>query len=861
MSDSVQLTPLMKQYFEIKGNFPDALLLFQVGDFYELFLDDAKKAASFLGIALTKRGNINGDPIALCGVPMHALEHYLIKLVKGGFKVAICNQLEEAVPGKVVKRGVVQVLTPGTLTDSKLLNEKSASYLFSFFPMNNSWGILFGELLTAQMFATLIPAQAFKVLETELARFFPDEILMPNNETAKELQTYFKNLGYFTTIQDINDDYEQVCTQTKSWIDDQSGSFLEISKHDSLLYAIHNFYSYLKKNQSSSVDQFKKVNFYKPDDFLILDAATQRNLELVKNNSDGSAKNSLFELLDKATTAMGARMIKKWIVRPLIKKESILHRQEAVEILTKNVILKEKLIALLSEISDLERIIGRIALNKAQFNDYLSLSNSLSLIPEVKKILHNEVHIEIFNSIGSKLVDLTILNNLLFASLNNDNSKSWLIKNGFDLKLDNLRDLAQNSDKKILELEAQEQISTNISSLKIRYNQMYGYYIEITKTNLDLVPARYIKQQSLSGKERFITPELQQLQIEIETARNEVNFIEKEIFEKIKNEVTKYIGVLRRISNALATLDALIGFANVAYQNGYVKPVFNDNRDIIIEDGRHPIIENVHKNNFISNSTSLTDSESLLIITGPNMGGKSTYLRQVALICILAQTGSFVPAKAANLPILDRVFSRIGSGDNLAEGKSTFLVEMEETAVICNQATNRSLVILDEVGRGTSTNDGLAIAQSVVEYIYQKVNARCLFATHYHELTELKNRFNGIASYCMASKKTDKGILFLHKLIPGAADSSFGLEVAKLAALPEQIIARSQEILHTMKTGDKVGKVDNFTPAKLSDEKIKNLEVKISEQNKVLDKIRSLNFDDITPKQAFDILWQIKSNP
>lgn len=861
------LTPLMKQYFDIKAKFPDSLLLFQVGDFYELFCDDAKKASACLNITLTKRGNINGDPIPLCGVPVHALDNYLSKLIKAGYKVAICDQLEAPVPGRVVKRGVKQVLTPSTLTDSKLLDSKSASYLFSFFPMQDSWGILFGELLTAQLFATLIPAYAYKILEAELVRFFPDEILLPDNKFAKQLEGYFKNLGYFTTTSNCENNETQ--EQFQIWLEKQfnAESLKNICEFKELKSAVLNFYSYLKNNNEASLDQFKNLSFYKTEDYLILDCATQKNLELMKNNYDNTSKNSLFEHMDHASTAMGSRMVKKWIARPLIQLPAILQRQDAIEALIKNVIYKEKLIQNLSEISDLERVIGRIALNRAHINDYLALSNALRILPEIKICLEPFVKIkypnklDFFNIVNSKLIDFRSLQYLLNNSLNDDFSKSWIIKSGFNQELDNLREIIENANKKIMDMELKEQQETKISSLKIRYNQVHGYYIEITKTNLSLVPAHYIRHQTLAGKERFLTIDLQKLQIEIESAHKEINVVENRIYEKVKLEVVSYIPNLRRVANALANLDAIISFAQIAYNNGYVKPIFTETQDIIIQDGRHPIIESIIGNKFITNSTTLTDEESLWIVTGPNMGGKSTYLRQVALISILAQCGSFVPAKSATLPILDRIFTRIGAGDNLAEGKSTFLVEMEETATICNQSTNKSLVILDEVGRGTSTFDGLSIAQAVVEYIYKNINARCLFATHYHELTALEKEFPAIVCYYMASEKNENGILFLHKLIKGVANASYGLEVAKLANLPKELINRANEIhksLNSKKIENNFLDNDNkYTVQKLN-ERVSQLENKLRDSQIIISNLEAINFDELSAKKAFDLLWKFK---
>ncbi|MDR3550902.1 MAG: DNA mismatch repair protein MutS, partial [Candidatus Babeliales bacterium] len=714
-----ELTPLMQQYYAIRSQYPDTLLMFQVGDFYELFFDDAKQAAASLGIALTARGKVKGEPIPLCGVPVHALDHYLVKLVKAGFKVAICDQLEAPTPGKIVERGVTQVLTPGTLTDTKLLNEKSASYLFSFFPTSDSWGLIFGEILTAQLFATVIPTKSDKALDAELIRFFPDEILIPQSALGKPFSAFFKSRGYFTTFTNAPVDESDEARVIDEWMTTQlRGSAVQkIYENDALRSAITAFGSYVNKNQHAALDQFKTIQFYEPEDFLLLDPATQRNLELIKNAHDGSSKNSLFAVMDQAVTAMGSRMIKKWLVRPLVKKDPIVQRQEAVCLLVSDAGVAQKIEHFLSNIGDLERVVGRIALMRATLYDYLLLVQALQSVPTIAAILKSRKRIALIEMVANSIGDFSGLHSLLEASLNDDTSKPWIIKPGFDQHLDHLRELVENTNQKIMQLELQEQQSTGINSLKIRFTQAHGYYIEITKTHLDAVPEYYTRHQTLVGRERFTIAALRDLQHEINNAKNQIDAVEKAVFDRIKREVMSYIAALRKLAHALAHLDALIGFAKVAYQHGYVVPTFNNERTILIQEGQHPVVQHCLQSTFIPNDTMLNDQESTWIITGPNMGGKSTYLRQVALISILAQCGSLVPAKSANLALLDRIFTRIGAGDNVAEGKSTFLVEMEETASICSQATKNSLVILDEVGRGTSTFDGLAIAQAVVEYI------------------------------------------------------------------------------------------------------------------------------------------------
>jgi DNA mismatch repair protein MutS len=872
MSIEIQAaTPLMQQYAAIKSNFSDALLLFQVGDFYEFFYEDAKIASAFLAITLTARGKNNGDPIPLCGVPVHAADYYIAKLVKGGFKVALCNQLEPAVPGRVVDRGVAHVFTPGTLTDANLLDDKSASYLFSFFPTANSWGLLFAELMTAQLHATVLDHTADKTLDAELSRFLPDEIIIPSTKLGKTFEPFFEKRGYFiTTI--VPQAYEQ--SSAHEWVKNQFNpdSQNHITTYESLRNAVANFYWYLKKNQELSLPQFNQIQFYQPEDFLIIDAATQRNLELVKNMQDGGRKNTLYEHLDHAATAMGSRTIKKWILRPLIKKEAISARHAVIEKLIYDVQLTHTLKKMLSSIGDLERVVGRIMVRRATLHDFNGLTQSLEVIPSLQSIIAVADAPALLQRIAHQLGNFSALKQLLDAAFNIDSTREWIIKAGFDQRLDHVRKLVDESTTLLTELEQREQQKTGINSLKVRYNQMYGYYIEITKANSHLVPDYFIRSQSLVGKERFTTTELRALEAEMLIARSQIQQLEKEVFETVKREVAQYGAELRKMAFALAHLDALFGLSILAYNNGYVRPTFNDRNEIIIKEGKHPVISHHLAHRFISNNTALTNEQSLFIITGPNMGGKSTYLRQVALITIMAQLGSFVSAQEATIALRDRIFTRIGAGDNVAGGKSTFLVEMEETAHICLQATEQSLVILDEIGRGTSTFDGLAIAQAVVEYLYTVIKARCLFATHYHELTALQEQFSGIACYYAASKKTDDGIILLYNIVEGIADGSFGVEVAKLAHIPLSIINRAQEILEALDAGESSMKIVPAQHAitisnQLSDGlvqenkklvmKIVDLENKMEDSSIILKNLAEIDYESLSPKKAFDILWDL----
>jgi DNA mismatch repair protein MutS len=853
MQDIVQqsATPLMKQYYAIKQQYPDTLVLFQVGDFYELFFDDAKKAAAALGITLTSRGKNNGEDIPLCGVPVHALDYYMVKLVKAGFRIALCNQLEEAVPGKVVQRGVVQVFTPGTLTDDALLNQKSASYLCVFVPLAHEWGLLFGELLTAQLYATVLVQDQQKSLEGELGRFYPDEVIVPESMGTTFIP-YFKKLGYCTTSIQTKE-----AASVDAWLQGQfkQESLTPCSHHESLREAFAIFYAYLQKNQAGALEQFKQLHFYRPEEYVILDAATQRNLELIKNSHDGSSAHTLFSVLDNAITPMGSRMIKKWLMRPLIKEELIIQRHDVLELFVRNIQIMNQVESLLKQIGDIERVVGRIALGRASLHDYLLLKSTLKVLPSLFDFMQAYDSVPLLRILLASNYDFSPLHSLLQAALNDDSSKDWLINSGFDKRLDQMRSIVEKSNNLLLDLEKEEQQKTNINSLKIRYNQVHGYYIEVTKANLHLVPDHYSRHQTLVGKERFTTAELKRLEHEIQSARTQIEKVEAEVFDRIKHEVFLHVSQLRKTAQSLAYIDGLFGFARTAYTHNYVRPYFNGEHAIDIKQGRHPVVEQKLSNKFIPNDTVMNVCQKLWILTGPNMGGKSTYLRQVALISLMAQCGSFVPALSASLPLLDRIFTRIGASDNLAYGKSTFLVEMEETALICAQATSASLVILDEVGRGTSTFDGLALAQAVVEYIHTTIKSYCFFATHYHELTALEKHHAGIVNYYAESKKTKEGILLLHTIARGIADGSFGIEVAKVAQLPSPIIARAREILDEL-SAHSIQPSYEVVPATPID--TSSLAQKVKQQDELVKRLYAIDYNNLSPKQAFDILWSIK---
>lgn len=854
VQDFSALTPLMKQYMAVKQEYGDAIVLFQVGDFYEIFFQDAQKVSEFLGIALTKRGEINGQPIPLCGFPIHSVDHYIPRLVKGGFKIALCDQLEQAVAGKMVARGVTNVLTPGTLVTDNLLDAKSSSYLFSFFPTKTGLGLLFSELLTSQLHATFLPLGAYKELETELHRFLPDEVVMLANKAFGSYETFFKQRGFFTTSYNLDFTSELIAQETQ-WLQSKldQASFQQLQNNSSLLYATIIWKKYVERTQQKALSYVSSIAFYQPESFLVIDGATQTNLEIIKNSFDGTRAHSLLSLVDQAVTPMGSRMVKRWLLTPLLEKAAIEQRQNVVALLSANNVMLEKLISLFAKLSDIQRIAGRIALEKATLSDYVAVGKVLALLPELQNYLY-QTQQESLMAFAHAIIDFSCLHDVITRSCQDDITAQHIIKQGYNPKLDAMRDILTNSNQKILQLEQQEIVRTNISSLKIRHNSIQGYYIEITKTNIDAVPDDYIELQTLVNRKRYSCKPLQILQMEFMQAQQEYASFEKEIFESVKQTVKSHIHDIRSMSQILATLDGLISFARVSNQQGWVRPEFHEGIDLEIINGKHPVVAAQLCEKFIPNDTYINDQQRLWIVTGPNMGGKSTYLRQVALICLLAQTGCFVPASKAKLALLDRIFTRIGAGDFLAQGKSTFLVEMEETAQILQYATQQSLIILDEVGRGTSTYDGLALAQAIVEHIAQNIKANCLFATHYHELSDIQSNIIGVKSFYADSVQTKSGIVFLHKIVPGKADGSFGIEVAKLAHIPTSVIVRAVDILQQLAHNNPSEKIIPAT--KMIDSK-PCLTVKKQE---VVARLQDLNMNEITPKKALDLLWELQQD-
>ncbi len=763
---TAQHTPLMAQYHQIRAQYPDALLFFQVGDFYELFFDDAIKASQLLAITLTKRGKTNGMDIPLCGVPLHAAAFYITKLVKAGYVVALCDQRSKPQPGTVVERAVTKVYTPGTLTDDHMLSDKVASYLCAVAVVHDQCQIVAVELLTAHLMMTSVAVDDIRSIEAELARYLPDEVVLGHD--AVSLSVLIKKWGYRVTSDAPAGDAESLLRQ------------------------------YLARVQPAIVTHLGMPAVYTPEQYVQLDAATQRNLALLHNTDDGAAAHTVCHAVDATVTAMGARLLKKWLVRPLRAASTIAARHDAVGVFVAQSTVRAQVIAILRSIGDIERIVGRMVLLRATLSDYRSLRDALGYSAQVRAVLLSVIHpTALILQVIDQLGQYDQLHQLLCAAIYDGDHDEWRIKEGFDVRLDTLRLLSHDGHAHIQRYAAEQAAAYDISSLKILYTSVAGYFIEITKTHTHKVPDTYRHVQTLAGRERYVTAELSALEQSLHSAHHDAVAYENELYAALEVQLMTYAGSLRRTASSLALLDVVLGFATVAHTQRYVRPQFVDEQRIEISAGRHPVVEQSlgGVGAFTANDTLLYADARLWIVTGPNMGGKSTYLRQVALLSLLAQCGSFVPADAARLMMVDRIFTRIGAGDNVAQGKSTFLIEMEEAATICTQATAASLVILDEVGRGTSTEDGRALAQAIIEYLVTTVGCLTVFATHYHELTTLAQALPVVRNYHMVCFKEGERLHFLHRIEPGIAQASFGIEVAQLAALPKSIIQRARELV------------------------------------------------------------------
>jgi DNA mismatch repair protein MutS len=794
-------TPMMDQYHKIKKNYQDTLLFFRLGDFYEMFYEDAKIASSVLEIALTSR-----QKVPMCGVPYHAAESYLAKLLRRGFKVAICEQVEDAKYARgVVKRDVVKVLTPGTAVELELEETKENTFIGSLHIDGNDWGLAFVDLVSGEIQTR--QDKNLTLLSDELFKVLPKEIIYAQDQKEKIEKILARN-EMNAVVQSPQEEWIFDFTQAKNLLIGHfrvqsldgyglSGKTFAVSAAGALLF-------YLKNLRKDSLSLVHGLSCIESDQFLVLDSPTLKNLELVKNLRDGRLQGSLLDIIDFSVTSMGGRLLRAWLLHPLLNCSKIEQRLDAVDEFLHQTIERQELRAVFEDIFDLERLTGKISLAVANAKDFIALKKSLLPLPQIKTLikpftsrLMGEIQKDWDNAqdiVG--WIEETILEEPAFLL-----TEGGLIKEGHNRELDELREISRSGKTFITKLERKERERTKIPSLKIRYNKIFGYYIDITKPNLHLVPSDYIRKQTLVNSERFITPELKEYEEKVLNAEQRIGELEYSLFLEIREKVSREAKRLQKVASYLATLDALTSLAELASLRDYHRPVVNSGDKIRIVEGRHPVIEVTNEEPFIPNNTYMDrDTDQILIVTGPNMGGKSTYLRQVALICILAQMGSFVPAREAEIGLLNRIFTRIGAMDFLSVGQSTFMVEMLETANILNNATAKSLILLDEIGRGTSTFDGLSIAWAVAEYLHEReeVRAKTLFATHYHELTELALTLERIKNYHVSVKEWKEDVIFLRTIVPGPSDQSYGIHVARLAGIPRTVIDRAKEILFNL---------------------------------------------------------------
>lgn len=799
----MKLTPMMRQYFEIKENYKDCILFFRLGDFYEMFFEDAETAARELELVLTGRDCGLEKRAPMCGIPFHASNSYIGRLVAKGYKVAICEQVEDPKFAKgIVKRDVIKVITPGTYTDSSFVEETKNNYIMTIYAdlERNRCSLAITDISTGDFLATEGELEKGVILD-EISKFNPKEIILLDSldqELIKDITLTTPALISRKSIDYFEENFEEVLNNQ---FGKKSNSLsLMVKKSSNALV------KYILDTQKISLTNINDIEVYSLVDFMTIDLSSRRNLELTENLREKSKKGSLLWVLDKTETSMGSRMLRRWIEEPLVNKEKITLRLNAVEELFKDLSLNDSLKEALHDIYDIERILGKISNKNVNAKDLIALKTSIGKIPNVKGIIENCTS-SLLKNYHNNLDDLRDIYDLLEKSIKEDPSLTLkdgdLIKDGFNGEIDELRLAKTNGKDWISSLENREREFTGIKSLKVGFNKVFGYYIEISKANYSSIPeGRYIRKQTLANAERFITPELKEIEEKLLGASEKLCSLEYDIFLDIRNEVENHIDRLKTTAKIIAELDCVSNLAFVALENDFIKPEINENGETKIENGRHPVVEKViPKGEFIPNDTIINKEDNqLLIITGPNMAGKSTYMRQVAIITLMCQIGSFVPASKANISVVDKIFTRIGASDDLAGGKSTFMVEMWEVSNILKNATENSLVLLDEVGRGTSTYDGLSIAWSVIEYICKNKNLRCktLFATHYHELTKLEGEIHGVRNYSVAVKEVDNNIIFLRKIIEGGADQSYGIEVAKLAGIPDEVINRAKEILETL---------------------------------------------------------------
>lgn len=863
---------MMKQYLEIKEKHKEAILFFRLGDFYEMFFEDAILASKELEITLTGRVGGQEEKIPMCGVPFHAADGYIAKLVEKGYRVAICEQVEDPKTVKgIVKREVVRVITPGTIIENQILKEKQNNYLVSIGLQDEEYGLAVVDVSTGQFLVTSFNTKEEGKLLDEIDRVQPVEcVLQECLISNKELTNNLNRKGIKSITSYPNWAFKEVNAAeilTKHF-GIYSVDSLGLGKSPALVGTAGAIIDYLLETQKSGLTHINRLETYSPQQFMILDNSTRRNLELTRTLREGTVKGTLLGVLDNTLTAMGGRLLKSWVEQPLRTLETISDRNRSIEELITSPALRHDLRINLKEVYDLERIISRVAFGSANAKDLMALKQSLAKLPDLKLILTEANHTYLKN-LGMEinplekittLLEQAILDNPVFSL-----REGGIIKDGYNKELDQLR-LAQKEGKSwIANLELKEKEKTGIKSLKVGYNKVFGYYIEVTKSNLNSVPLDYIRKQTLSNAERYITPELKECENMILGAEEKINHLEYQLFQEIRDQVSLNTEQIQQSAKIIAVLDCLQSLTEAALKRGYCKPSVNSDDKIRINEGRHPVVEAMLEDHgFIANDTLLGDEDNtLVLITGPNMAGKSTYMRQVALIVLMAQIGSFVPAESAEIGLVDRIFTRVGASDDLATGQSTFMVEMIECQVILNGATSNSLVIMDEVGRGTSTYDGISIARALAEHLYQIVGCKTLFSTHYHELTDLEEKFTGIKNYTVAVKEKGEDIIFLRKVIPGKADRSYGIHVAKLAGFPQELLARAEIILKNLEKDKAIEEYQEVSP-RIRQEIAVTTEAQISMFNNLSEKspvekeLEELDLLNMTPLDAINKLYQLK---
>lgn len=888
-----RLTPMMEQYKEIKAQYPDAILFFRVGDFYEMFFEDALTASRELDITLTSRdGNKEeGGGTPLAGVPWHASSTYLTRLVNKGYKVAICEQVEDAAQAKgLVRREVTRIITPGTKIDDQMLQQDRNNYLaYLALLEDQSIGLTCVDISTGELHAFhFAPQTETQNIMDEIYRFQPAELLLNARAFAhKELQKALHALGPFlfqkaaepaaagAAWDVLKEHFAPSCLQDS-----------DITAYPAAIFSTAAALQYLYRMQKLPFKHISAINFHMPNDALLLDAVTLFNLEITETMRTRDKKNSLLGILDRTQTAMGSRLLRKWLERPLRQAGEMEQRWEAVDELKKNQLARDELAALLAEVYDLERLCSRINLGAVNPRDLLSLKNSLQLLPALRKKLEG-LHSNLIKTLQGQLPCFLMLAGKLEKAIAADApfalNEGGIFKEGYSAEVDELRLLTRTSKSWLLDLEKKERERTGIKSLKIRYNKVFGYYIEVTKANLDMVPPDYIRKQTLVNAERFFTAELKEKESIILNAEEKLIRLEHSLFEDLRLELTGYTLQLQLCASILAKLDCLISLAATAAMRGYCRPRLSAKPCIYIKAGRHPVVERSMSNPFVPNDLYLDRDKRIMIITGPNMGGKSTYCRSAALLLLMAQAGSFVPAAEFEFSPVDKIYARVGASDDLSRGRSTFMVEMEETASIINHAPANSLIVLDEVGRGTSTYDGISLARAVLEYLHDTGGSLVLFSTHFHELTSMEDDFAAIFNLSVAVRETEEGIVFLHRVVPGRADRSYGLNVARLARLPLSLIARAKEILEELEGARQAGIPGNslFDAERGTETEIKHdsLELCLSPhgqisfitpngrgdnepsalEKKIIDQIKKLNLVRTTPLQALNKLYALQS--